>query len=115
VSALDIALFASAMVVGLFSGIYAGLGLNTETPLDRKAEVWFAAVMWVVAFGGYQLGGNVGTGMVLGTLVMVILWSVLHFPAVKTLEAPMPHLTPLIILIGCAVMLILLGVAILID
>ena len=105
------AIVAAAMVVGLTSGFYLGLGVNARTALDRNAELWFALVMWAVAITGALLGGNLGLGMVLGALVLIVLWSFLHFPHVKTLETPMPHRAPLLLLTVCLVTVILLGIA----
>jgi hypothetical protein len=100
------------MVVALLAGVYAGLGLNAPSALDRRAELWFAVVVWVDVISGAYVGGNLGTGMVLGGLVILILWSVLHFPNILTIETPMPRQGPLFILVVCMVTAILLGVAI---
>jgi hypothetical protein len=106
------AIFASAMVVGLTAGVYAGLGIHATNALDRSAELWFAVTMWTVAVVGSLLGGDLGLGMVLGGLVLLVLWSFLHFPKVKTIETPVPHRTPLLLLMFCLVTLVLLGIAI---
>ncbi len=112
---LEPALYASAMVSALLAGLYAGLGLNASAALDRNAEVWFGGVIWLDVIAGAYLKGNLGTGMVLGGLVIVLLWSVLHFPNIQTLETPMPRRAPLFTMVVSLVTAILLGVAIALD
>ena len=51
-------------------------------------------------------------GLVMGGLVLLMLWSILHFPQIKTLETPMPRLAPMFILGICLVTIILLGLTI---
>lgn len=114
-SVLDTAILASAMVVGVVAGLYAGMGINAPTKLDRDSELWFGAAMWVVAIVGAFSGGNLGVGMALGGLVLLMAWSVLHFPQLKTLETPMPRRTPLWTFSVCLVMSALLGAAIVVD
>ena len=111
-SVLDTAVLVSAMVVALISGLYAGLGIQAKTELDRRAELWFAAFMWVVALSGAYLGGNLGIGMVNGAQVLLIAWSILHFPNLKTLETPMPRLFPVYTLVICLVSVVLLAIAV---
>jgi len=115
VSVLDTAVVVSAMVVALISGLYAGFGIRSEAELDRKAELWFAAFMWVTALSGLILGGRVGIGMVNGTQVLLIAWSILHFPNVRTLETPVPRLFPITVLVICVVSVVILGVAVAIE
>ena len=103
------------MVVGAFAGLYAGLGLNAGTALDRRAEAWFGIAIWAEAIAAALFMGNLGTGLVLSALVITMLWSFLHFPGVKTLETPVPRLVPLVVLVICLVTAILLGVAIALD
>ena len=105
------AIVASAMVVGRAAGVYAGRGFNSSTPRDRNAELWFALIMWAVAIVGSLLGGDLGLGMVLGALVLLVLWSFLHFPNVRTIETPMPRQVPLLLLSICLVVAVLLGIA----
>jgi len=112
VSLVDAALLVSAMVVALVSGLYAGLGLRTEDRLDRRAELVFAAFMWTVALTGAYLGGNLGIGMVNGTQVLLVAWSILHFPQLRTLETPMPRLFPAQTLVIVVVSIALLAVAV---
>jgi hypothetical protein len=100
------------MVVALVSGLYAGLGIHAEASLDRKAELWFAAIMWAVALSGAYLGGNLGVGMVNGTQVLLIAWSILHFPNIRTLETPMPRLFPAYTLVVMLVSVFLLAAAV---
>ena len=114
-SVLDVALLVCAMMVALISGLYAGLGIRAETALDRKAELWFAAFMWVTALSGLILGGPWGFGMVNGTQVLLISWAILHFPSVRTLETPMPRLFPAATLVICVVSIIILAVAVFIE
>lgn len=102
---------AAAMIAGLFSGLYAGLGLSAKTPLDRRAELWFCVCIWSASLAGALLGGRLGLALVLGSLVMVVLWSVLHFPNIRTLETPLPRMLPFYTLAGCLVTAILLGIA----
>ena len=115
VSILDAAILASALVVGVMGGLYAGMGLNAPAQLDRSSELWFGGAMWVVAAVGAFSGGNLGVGMELGGLVLLMAWSVLHFPQLKTLETPMPRRTPLWTFSICLVTAILLGGAIMVD
>ena len=115
VSPLDAAILASAMVIGVIGGLYAGLGLNATTALDRNAELWFGGAMWVVAVTGAFVGGNLGVGMTLGGLVLLMAWSVLHFPQIKTLETTMPRRVPLWTFSICLVMTLLLGIAIVVT
>jgi hypothetical protein len=100
------------MVVALVSGLYAGLGLRAEVELDRRAELWFAAFMWAAALTGLYLGGALGVGMVNATQVLLIIWSVLHFPNVRTLETPMPRWFPLFALVACLVSVIILAIGV---
>jgi hypothetical protein len=115
VSALDTAVLVSAMVVALVSGLYAGLGIRAGAELDRRAELWFASSMWVVALSGAYLGGNLGIGMVNGAQVLLIAWSILHFPNVRTLETPVPRLLPLYTLVICLVSVVILAIAIVLE
>jgi hypothetical protein len=100
------------MVVGILSGTYMGLGINATTALDRNSEFWFGIIMWILAFAGVLVGGLVGSGMLLGTLVLVALWSFLHFPQIKTLETPMPRLLPLYIMSAAVAVAVLFGLAV---
>ncbi len=111
-SILDTALLASAMVVALVSGLYAGLGLRAEDRLDRGAELVFAASMWALALAGAHAGGNWGLGLVNGTQVLLVAWSVLHLPQLRTLETPVPRLFPASALVVCVVSIVLLGAAV---
>lgn len=111
-SLLDAALLASATVVALVSGLYAGLGLRAEDRLDRRAELVFAIFMWALALAGANAGGNWGLGMVNGTQVLLVAWSILHFPQVRTLETPVPRLFPASALVVSVVSIVLLGAAV---
>ncbi|UCC92387.1 MAG: hypothetical protein JSW25_06850 [Thermoplasmata archaeon] len=122
-SVLDAAVLVSAMVVGLVSGLYAGFGVRAEQELDRRAELWFAAFMWSAALAGVLLATSLGVGttdwqqllglgMVNGAQVLLIVWSVLHFPQLRTLETPVPRLFPLFALVLCAVSVALLAAAV---
>jgi hypothetical protein len=111
VSVLDTAVLVSAMVVALLSGLYAGLGIRAEAELDRRAEMWFAVFMWATALSGLYLGGKLGIGMVNGTQVLLIAWSVLHFPNIRTLETPMPRLFPASTLVISVVSVVILALA----
>jgi hypothetical protein len=115
VSLLDTSILASAMVAGALAGLYVGLGLNAETALDRVWELGFGVAIWVEAIAGALFMGRLGTGLALGALVLLILWSFLHFPGIKTLETPMPRLAPLVIMVISIVTTILLGLAIVLD
>jgi hypothetical protein len=116
VSALDIAIVTSSMVIAMMAGLYAGLGLNASQDLDRRAEIWFAVAMWTVALAGALTGdlkeGNLAIGLVMGGLVLLLLWSILHFPQIKTLETPMPRLAPMFTFGICLVTIVLLGLTI---
>ncbi len=112
VETLDGALVASSMVVALMAGTYAGFGLNAPTDLDRRAELWFALAMWAAAMVGALAGGDLAIGFVLGALVLLALWSVLHFPQIGTLETPLPRRVPLFILVICIVTAALLGLSV---
>ncbi len=115
---------AGSMVAALLSGMYMGLGLRTAEALDRRAELWFGTVMWVLALAGGLLastrwsatisgnvtGGQIALGLVLGALVLLLLWSVLHLPRVKILETDMPPELPLILLLVALVAAIAVGV-----
>jgi len=105
-------MLASAMVVALVSGLYAGLGLRAEDQLDRRAEMLFAASMWAGALLGAGLGGNLGLGMVNGTQVLLVAWCILHFPQLRTLETPVPRLLPAWTLVICLLSIALLGAAV---
>ena len=100
------------MVIAIMAGLYAGLGLNAPQHLDRRAEMWFAVALWAAALAGALVGGNLAIGLVMGGLVLLILWSILHFPMIRTLETPMPRLAPMFILGICLVTIILLGLTI---
>jgi hypothetical protein len=50
--------------------------------------------------------------MVNGTQVLLIAWSILHFPNVRTLETPMPRLFPVYTLVICLVSVVLLAIAV---
>lgn len=106
------AIIASAMVIGLFSGMYAGLGLSAPQALDRNAELWFGGALWTVAIVGALVRGNLGMGLALGGLAILVMWSFLHFPQMATLQTPTPRLFPLFSFLACLVTAILLGVAI---
>ncbi|NIP35858.1 MAG: hypothetical protein GWN18_12930 [Thermoplasmata archaeon] len=114
-SALDVAVLVSAMVVALVSGLYAGLGLRAESPIDRRAELWFAAFMWAIALSGAYVGGNLGIGMVNGTQVLLVAWSLLHFPNWKAVETPVPRLFPLFTLVLCLVSITVLAIGIFVE
>ena len=92
---LEVAIVPAAMVSGLLTGVYAGLGLNAEERLDRNAELWFSGCVWAVAIAGAVLGGRLGFGMVLGGLLLIAMWSFLHFPSVRTLRTDVPRTAPL--------------------
>lgn len=109
---LDGALVASSMVVALMAGTYAGFGLNAPTDLDRRAELWFAFAIWAASLVGALAGGNLAIGFIMGALVLLSLWSVLHFPQIGTLETPLPRRVPLFILVICIVTAALLGLAV---
>ncbi len=111
-SALDAAIVTSSMVIAIMAGLYAGSGLNAPNDLDRRAEMWFAVAMWAAALAGALVGGNLAIGLVLGGLVLLILWSILHFPQIKTLETPMPRLAPMFTFGICLVTIVLLGLTI---
>jgi hypothetical protein len=111
VELLEGALYLSAMVVALVAGIYAGLGLKAPQPLDRKAELYYAGVLWLVVLSGAWVGGNLGTGMVLAGLVISILWSLLHFPQIQTLETHVPRMAPLALMVTLVLTTGMLGVA----
>jgi hypothetical protein len=126
VTFLDTTVMVSAMVVALVSGLYAGMGLQAKTQLDRRAELWFASFMWAAALTGLFLGGLVGKdlfyssqvlgiGMVNGAQVLLMGWSVLHFPNVRTLETPMPRLFPMFALLACLVSVILLATGVVVT
>lgn len=104
------------MVIAIMAGLYAGLGLNASQDLDRRAEIWFAVAMWTVALAGALTGdlkeGNLAIGLVMGGLVLLLLWSILHFPQIKTLETPMPRLAPMFTFGICLVTIVLLGLTI---
>ena len=108
-SALDAAIVTSSMVITIMAGLYAGLGLNAPKDLDRRAEMWFAVAMWAAALTGALVGGDLAIGLVTGGLVLLILWSILHFPRIKTLETPMPRLVPMFTFGICLVTVVLLG------
>ena len=78
--------------------------------------MWFAVAMWVVALAGALAGdlkdGNLAIGLVMGGLVLLILWSILHFPQIKTLETPMTRLVPMFTFGICLVTIVLLGLTI---
>jgi hypothetical protein len=112
VEILDVALVASSMVIALLAGIYAGFGLNASTDLDRRAELWFAIAVWAASVVGALAGGNLAIGFVTGSLVLLSLWSVLHFPQIRTLETPLPRTVPLYILVACIVTAVLLGLVV---
>jgi hypothetical protein len=123
VSLLEAAVLVSAMVVALVSGLYAGLGLRSETELDRRAELWFAAFMWSAALAGILLGSELGVGtsdwhqmlgigMINGAQVLLIVWCILHFPQVRTLETPVPRLFPLFALVLSLISVVLLAIAV---
>ena len=109
---LDYALVASSMVVALIAGIYAGFGLNAPSTLDRRAELWFSFAIWIAALVGSVAGGNLAIGFVIGALVLMCLWSVLHFPQIQTLETPLPRRVPMFVLVICVVTVCLLGLTV---
>lgn len=115
-SALDAAIVTSSMVIAIMAGMYAGFGINAPQVLDRRAEMWFAVAMWVAALAGALAGGlmdgNLAIGLVMGGLVILILWSILHFPQIKTLETPMPRLAPMFTFSICLLTIVLLGLTI---
>ncbi len=115
-SALDAAIVTSSLVIAIMAGLYAGSGLNAPQALDRRAEMWFAVAMWVIALAGALAGdlqdGNLAIGLVMGGLVLLMLWSILHFPQIKTLETPMPRLAPMFTFGICLVTIVLLGLTI---
>lgn len=112
---LDSALVASSMVIALMAGIYAGFGLHAPTELDRRAELWFAVAIWAVSMVGALAGGDLAIGFVMGGLVLLSLWSVLHFPQIKTLETPLPRRVPMFILVICIVTAGLLGLVVFLE
>lgn len=125
-SVLDVVVLVSAMVVALLAGLYAGLGLRTGSSIDRRAELWFAVFMWAGALAGAYLvlgTGNdapdwtstLGIGMVNGTQVLLVVWSLLHLPNLRTLETPVPRLLPASTLVLCLVTIAFLGVAVAIE
>jgi hypothetical protein len=115
VSALDAAVILGAMVVAFLSGLYAGMGLRADDPIDRRAELWFAGVMWAVALTGAHMGGRWGVGMVNGTQVLFVGWSLLHFPQWRTLQTPVPRLFPLVTMMMALLCIAVLGIAIAVD
>lgn len=112
VETLESALVASSMVVALMAGIYAGFGFNAPTDLDRKAELWFAFAIWIASLVGALAGGNLAIGFVMGALVLLALWSILHFPHIRTLETPLPRQVPMFILVICVITAALLGLVV---
>lgn len=125
-SVLEVVVLVSAMVVALLAGLYAGLGLRTEPGIDRRAELWFASFMWAGALAGAYLvigtGDDVadwvptlGVGVVNGTQVLMVAWSILHLPNLRTLETPTPRLLPAATLVMCLVTIALLGVAVALE
>lgn len=114
-SFLDAAILVSAMVAALVSGLYAGFGLRADTDLDKKAELTFAAFMWVAALLGVSFGGPLGLGMVNGTQVLLICWSIMHFPQMRTLETPMPRLFPLYTLVISIVCVALMAIGVVVS
>ena len=103
------------MVVALLSGLYAGLGLRAGSAIDRRAELSFAAFMWAIALAGAFSGGALGIGMVNGTQVLLVAWSLLHFPNWKALRTPVPRTFPLATLAVCLVSIALMATAIVVD
>ncbi len=114
-SALDAAVLIGAMVVALLAGLYAGMGLRAVSKIDRRAELWFASVMWAVALTGAYLGGRWGVGMVNGTQVLLVGWSLLHFPQWRTLETPVPRMFPLVTMALALLSVAVLGIAIAVE
>lgn len=114
-SALDAAVLVGAMVVALLSGLYASMGLRAESDIDKRAELFFAGTMWAIALAGAFLGGRWGVGMVNGAQVLLVGWSILHFPNWRALETPVPRLFPLATLVFGLVSIAVLGVAIAVE
>jgi hypothetical protein len=112
-----------AMVVALLSGLYMGLGLRTAEALDRRAELWFGTIMWVLALVGGLLastmwsttvsgnvtGGQIALGLVLGALALLLVWSFLHFPKIKVIEVEMPQGLPLLFFLIALIAAIAVG------
>jgi hypothetical protein len=125
VSVLNIAVLASAMVVALLAGLYAGMGLQTSSTIDRRAELWFGGFMWTAAFAGAYLvvrdagsgdwGHMLGIGLVNGAQVLMVAWSLLHFPNWKALQTPVPRLMPMATLVMGLLGIAVLAVAIAVD
>ena len=124
-SVLDTAVLASAMVVALLAGLYAGMGLQTSSAIDRRAELWFAGFVWGAALFGAHLviqdGGSgdwtymLGLGMVNGTQVLMVGWSLLHFPNWKALQTPVPRLMPMATLVIGLLSITVLAVAMVVE
>jgi hypothetical protein len=125
VSVLDTAVLASAMVVALLAGLYAGMGLQTSSTIDRRAELWFAGFMWSAALAGAYLvvqddGSRewtymLGIGMVNGAQVLMVAWSLLHLPNWKALQTPVPRLMPATTLVMGLLVIGVLAVAMSMD
>lgn len=114
-SALDAAVLVGAMVVALLAGLYAGLGTRADSPLDKRVELWFAGAIWASALAGAYLGGRWGVGTVNGTQVLMVGWSLLHFPNWKALQTPVPRLFPMVTLAVALLSIVVLGVGIAVD
>jgi hypothetical protein len=122
VSVLDTAVLASAMVVALLAGLYAGMGLQTSSTIDRRVELWFGGFMWAAALAGAFLvvlddGAHdwtylLGIGMVNGAQVLMVAWSLLHFPNWKALKTPVPRLMPAVTLVIGLLSIVVLAVGI---
>jgi hypothetical protein len=96
------------MVAGALAGLFAAFGLTTGSVLDRRAELYLSVIIWVGCLVGALLGGLLGRGFVLGALVVMACWSVLHFPRVRTLETDVPRTFPLFAFSASALAIIMM-------
>ena len=108
---MEPATVAGAMVAGALAGMFASFGLSAAQLLDRRAELYFSTAVWVDCLVGALVGGALGKGMVLGALIMLAFWSVLHFPGIQTLETAMPRRFPLFAVATAALAILVLLLA----
>jgi len=102
---------AGAMVAAALAGLFASFGLTTAQALDRRAELYLSAVIWVDCLAGALVGGALGMGLVLGALIILAIWSVLHFPGIQTLETSMPRRFPMFGVAAAALAILVLLLA----
>lgn len=108
---MEPATVAGAMVAGALAGLFAAFGVATPQLLDRRAELYFSVAVWADCLAGALVGGALGKGMVLGALVMMAFWSVLHFPRIRTLETAMPRRFPMFAVSAAALAILVLMLA----